>query len=156
MTSGLPTLLDYHTLGSSGQLWEVEIGLQPGKPTGHRSNLKAAKAQAKQGEEYNYSDKNTDVLGLLAEQVSGKKYQQLLSELFDAFGANSDGSIALTSDGTGSANYGVSMTARDYALFHQWIARRKAPRGKEGRRSFAGSREVNHLTTSPTQRTLNK
>ncbi|TWT84547.1 6-aminohexanoate-dimer hydrolase [Planctomycetes bacterium CA13] len=126
MTSGLPTLLDYHTAGASGQLWEIEIGLQPGKSKGHRDNLKAAKAQAKQGDEYNYSDKNTDVLGLLAEQVSGKKYGQLLSELFDAFGANSDGSIALTSDGTGSANYGVSITARDYALFHQWIARRQA------------------------------
>ena len=34
MTSGLPTLLDFHTPGAPGQLWEVEIGLQPGEPRG--------------------------------------------------------------------------------------------------------------------------
>ena len=65
---------------------------------------------------------------MLAEQVSGKKYPQLLSQLFDAFGANYEGSIALTSEGTTSPSYGISISARDYALFHQWIAQRKAPK----------------------------
>ena len=60
--------------------------------------------------------------------MSGKKFPELLSELFDAFGANYDGSIALTSDGTASPCYGISISARDYALFHQWIAQRKAPK----------------------------
>ena len=128
MLSGLPTLLDLHTPGAPGQLWEVEIGLQPGKPTGHRTAIKSTKAIAKPGEVYNYTDKNTDTLGLLAEQVSGKKYPQLLSELFDAFGANYEGSIALTSEGTTSPSYGISISARDYALFHQWIAQGKAPK----------------------------
>jgi CubicO group peptidase (beta-lactamase class C family) len=71
---------------------------------------------------------NTDTLGLLAENVSGKKMPELLSDLFDAFGANNDGSIALTSDGTTSPSYGISISARDYALFHQWIAQRKGPK----------------------------
>jgi CubicO group peptidase (beta-lactamase class C family) len=128
MTSGLPSLLDYHTPGAPGKAWEVEIGLQPGKTKGHRKNLKASKAEAKPGEAFNYSDKNTDVLGLVYEQVSGKKYSELLADLFDAFGANQDGSIALTSDGTASPNYGVSMSARDYALFHQWLAQGKGPK----------------------------
>jgi CubicO group peptidase (beta-lactamase class C family) len=128
MTSGAPNLLDYHTPGADGQLFEVEIGLQPGVAKGHRNNLKATKSEAKPGEAYNYSDKNTDLLGLVYEEASGKTYVQLVSELFDAFSANDDGSIALTSDGTASANYGVSMTARDYALFHQWIAQGKAPK----------------------------
>ena len=128
MTSGLPTLLDFHTPGTPGQLWEVEIGLQPGKPRGHREDIKATSVIAKPGEVYNYTDKNTDTLALLAEQVSGKKYPQLLSELFDDFGANYDGSIALTSDGTSSPSYGISISARDYALFHQWIAQGKAPK----------------------------
>ncbi len=128
MLSGLPALLDYHTPGADGQKWEVEIGLQPGKATGHREYLKDAKAESKPGDSYKYSDINTDVLGLICEEVSGQKYAQLLSELFEEIGANSNGSIALTSDGTASANYGISMTARDYALFHQWIAEGKAPK----------------------------
>ena len=60
--------------------------------------------------------------------MSGKKFAELLSELFDAFGANYDGSISLTGDGTTSPSYGISITARDYALFHQWIAQGKAPK----------------------------
>ena len=128
MTSGLPTLLNFHTPGHPDQQWEVEIGLQQGKTTGHRENIKATIATAKPGEAYNYSDMNTDTLGLLAENVSGKKMPELLSDLFDAFGANNDGSIALTSDGTTSPSYGISISARDYALFQQWIAQRKAPK----------------------------
>jgi CubicO group peptidase (beta-lactamase class C family) len=128
MLSGLPTLLNFHTPGHPDQQWEVEIGLQQGKSTGHSNAIMSTRATAKPGEAYNYSDKNTDILGLLAEQVSGKKFPQLLTELFDAFGANYDGSIALTSDGTTSPSYGISITARDYALFHQWIAQGKAPK----------------------------
>jgi CubicO group peptidase (beta-lactamase class C family) len=128
MTSGLPTLLDFHTPGAPGQLWEVEIGLQGGNPSGHRKDIKATPAVAEPGEAYAYSDKNTDTLALLAESVSDRKYPELLAELFDAIGANYDGSIALTSDGTASPCYGISISARDYALFHQWIAQDKAPK----------------------------
>ena len=60
--------------------------------------------------------------------MSKKKFPELLSDLFDAFGANYNGSIALTSDGTFSPSYGISISARDYALFHQWIAQGKAPK----------------------------
>ncbi len=102
MTSRLPTLLDCHTTGAPGQLWEVEIGLQPGEPKGHRDTIKSTRAVAEPGEAYNYTDKNSDTLGLLAEAVTGKKRAELLSELFDAFGATCDGSVALTSDGTAS------------------------------------------------------
>ena len=128
MLSGLPTLLEFHTPGAPGQLWEVEIGLQQGNPAGHRKAIKSARAVAEPGEAWFYTDYNTDTLGLLAEEVSGKGFAELLSELFDAFGANYDGSIALTSDGTTSPCYGISISARDYALFHQWIAQGKAPK----------------------------
>ena len=128
MTSGLPSLLDFHTPGAPGYIFEVEEGMKPGKPIGHRKVIKSTDAGAKPGEAWNYSDKNTDTLALLAESVTGKKYPELLSELFDAFGANHDGSIALTSDGTTSPSYGISISARDYALFHQWIAQRKGPK----------------------------
>jgi CubicO group peptidase (beta-lactamase class C family) len=128
MTSGIPTLLDLHTPGAPGYIYEIELGLKPGKTTGHRNAIKSTDAVAKPGEVWNYSDKNTDTLALLAESVTGQKYPELLSELFDAFGANYDGSIANTSDGTTSPAYGISISARDYALFHQWIAQRKGPK----------------------------
>ena len=73
-------------------------------------------------------DLNTDTLGLVAEHVSGKKMPELLSEVFDAFGAKYDGSIAHNSDHTSSACYGISISLRDYALFHQWLAQGKGPK----------------------------
>ena len=127
-TSGLPTAIDWHTPGSPGQLYEVEQGLQPGKTSGLINAIKSTKATAVPGVEYNYSDLNTDALSFLSEIVSNKKFPELLSELFDAFGANSDGSAALGSDGHYSGAYGISMTLRDYAIFHQWIAQGKAPK----------------------------
>jgi CubicO group peptidase (beta-lactamase class C family) len=127
-TSGMPQLLDFHTPGALGQLWEIEIGLQSGKPQGHRALITETKANKKPGEAWQYSDMNTDTLGLLAEKASGKKLPELLSDLYVTIGANHAGSIALTSDGTCSPSYGISTSARDYALFHQWIAQGKAPK----------------------------
>jgi CubicO group peptidase (beta-lactamase class C family) len=127
-TSGMPQLLDFHTLGALGQLWEIEIGLQSGKPRGHRALITETKADKNPGEAWQYSDMNTDTLGLLAEKASGKKLPELLSDLYVTIGANHEGSIALTSDGTCSPSYGISTSARDYALFHQWIAQGKAPK----------------------------
>lgn len=127
-TTGLPTAIDWHTPGSPGQLYEVEQGLQPGKTVGLVNSIKSTKAVASPGKEYNYSDLNTDALSYLSEIVSKKKFPELLSELFGAFGANSDGSAALGSDGHYSGSYGISITLRDYGLFHQWIAQGKAPK----------------------------
>ena len=127
-TSGMPQLLDFHTPGALGQLWEIEIGLQSGKPRGHRALITETKANKKPGEAWQYSDMNTDTLGLLAEKASGKKLPELLSDLYVTIGANHEGSIALTSDDTCSPSYGISTSARDYALFHQWIAQGKAPK----------------------------
>lgn len=128
MLSGMPTLLDFHTPGATGQLFEVEQGLQPGKPKGHREMIKSTKATKNPGEAWQYCDMNTDTLALLCEKVSGKKFSELLSELFDAFGANYEGSIAKNSDGAFSPSYGISISARDYALFHQWIAEGGVPK----------------------------
>jgi CubicO group peptidase (beta-lactamase class C family) len=127
-TSGMPILLDFHTPGATGQLFEVEQGLQAGKTLGHRTTIKSTKATAKPGAAWQYCDMNTDTLALLAEQVSGKRFTELLAALFNEFGANFDGSIAQTSDKTLSPAYGISLSARDYALFHQWIAQGKAPK----------------------------
>jgi CubicO group peptidase (beta-lactamase class C family) len=127
MQSGLLPATDYHVPGGEAFEFEIEQGLKPGDPIGHRKAVINTKTQNAPGEIYNYNDKNTDLLAMLAEGVTGQHFNKLLSDLFDDFGATSDGSIALTVDGTTSPSYGISCTLRDYGLFHQWIAQGKAP-----------------------------
>lgn len=128
MTSGLSPVTDFHTPGAEGYLFEIEQGMKSGDPVGHRQTILGAEAATEPDAAWAYNDKNTDVLALLVEKVSGKLFPELLARTFDAFGANHDGSIALTSDGTTSPAYGVSTSLRDYGLFHQWIAEGKAPK----------------------------
>ena len=128
MTAGLLPATDYHVPGGEAFVFEIEQGLKPGNPTGHRKAVIEAKTQNAPGEVYTYNDKNTDLLAILAEGVTGQPFNKLLSDLFDDFGANNNGSIALTVDGTASPSYGISTTLRDYGLFHQWIAQGKAPK----------------------------
>ncbi|WP_052772047.1 serine hydrolase domain-containing protein, partial [Vibrio mexicanus] len=127
MTSGAGTLLDFHTPGTEGYAWEVAIGLKAGKSMSHTQEIKRAEKASEPGTAWDYTDKNTDTLGLIAEKVSGKKFSVLMAELANDFGATSAGSIAVTAEGTASPSYGISLTTRDYALFHQWIAQGKAP-----------------------------
>jgi CubicO group peptidase (beta-lactamase class C family) len=128
MAAGLLPANDYHVPGGEAFVFEIEQGLKPGAPTGHRRAVIEAKTQNAPGEVYNYNDKNTDLLAILAEGVTGQPFNKLLSDLFNDFGANSNGSVALTVDGTASPSYGISSTLRDYGLFHQWIAQGKAPK----------------------------
>jgi len=128
MTAGLLPATDYHVPGGEAFMFEIEQGLKPGEPTGHRKAVINAKTKNAPGEVYTYNDKNTDLLAMLAVRVTGQPFNKLLSELFNDFGATSAGSIALTVDGTASPSYGISCTLRDYGLFHQWIAQGKAPK----------------------------
>lgn len=128
MTAGLLPATDYHVPGGEAFMFEIEQGLKPGDPIGHRKAVIEAKTQNAPGEVYTYNDKNTDLLAMLAEGVTGQPFNKLLSDLFADFGATSDGSIALTADGTASPSYGISCTLRDYGLFHQWIAQGSAPK----------------------------
>ncbi|WP_018968582.1 serine hydrolase domain-containing protein [Rubritalea marina] len=128
MQSGLLPASDYHVPGGEAFMFEAEQGLKKGETIGHRNAIINTKVQNAPGEIYNYNDKNTDLLALLAEGVTGQHFNKLLSKLFNDFGANSNGSIALTVDGSASPSYGISCTLRDYALFHQWIAQGKAPK----------------------------
>jgi len=128
MQSGLLPATDYHVPGGEAFMFEIEQGLKPGDPTGHRKAIINTNTQNEPGDVYTYNDKNTDLLAILAEEVTGQHFNKLLSDSFEDFGATSDGSIALTVDGTASPAYGISSTLRDYALFHQWIAEGKAPK----------------------------
>ena len=127
-TAGLLPATDYHVPGGEAFVFEIERGSKPSDPGGHREAVIEAKTQNAPGEVYTYNDKNKDLLAMLAEGVTGEPFNKLLSDIFDDFGANSRGSIALTVDGTASPSYGISTTLRDYCLLHQWIAQGKAPK----------------------------
>lgn len=127
MSSGARQLLDFHNEDSPDYQWEVEIGLKGGAPKGHIEAIRSAERATEPGAAWNYTDKNTDALALIAERASGRSYVELVTELFDAFGANDSGSIAISAEGTAAPSYGISLTTRDYALFHQWLARHHAP-----------------------------
>ncbi len=127
MTSGARTLLDFKRTGTPDQQWEVEVGLQAGVARGHVVAIKAAEKAAEPGAAWNYSDKNTDTLALLAERVTGGPYVDLVQELFDAFGSNDGGSLTVSAEGTACPCYGISTSTRDFALFHEWIGRGSAP-----------------------------
>jgi CubicO group peptidase (beta-lactamase class C family) len=126
--SGLLPAVDYHVPGGEAFMFEAEQGLKQGEAIGHRKAIIETKTITAPGEIYNYNDKNTDLLAILATEVTGKPFNKLLSNLFNEFGATSNGSVALTVDGTASPSYGISCTLHDYALFHQWIAQGKAPK----------------------------
>ncbi|MGR5346065.1 serine hydrolase domain-containing protein [Vibrio mediterranei] len=128
MASGVQQLGDYHTPGSEGYKWELEIGLQPnGEPIGHFNAIKNATGSGQeQGTKWEYTDQNTDALGLIAEKATGKPFATLLQELADKLGHQDTSSIAKTSDGTTSPAYGINVSALDFALFHQYIAEGKA------------------------------
>jgi hypothetical protein len=128
MDSGIEALSNYHTPGSNGYEWEKEIGLQnAGEPMGHLKAIKAAKAsEFKQGENWDYSDQNTDTLGLILAEVHGKPFQVLLGDLHEEIGGHDIIEIAKTSDGTTSPSFGINTSAVDNAVFAQYIAQGKA------------------------------
>lgn len=128
MNSGIEPLHDYHTKGANGYEWEKEIGLQPsGKPIGHLKAIKTAKASPNpKGTNWDYTDQNTDTLGLILAKVRNKPFQELLGELHGEIGGHDKIQIGKTSDGTTSPSYGINTSLLDYSLFAQYIAQGKA------------------------------
>lgn len=128
MDSGIEPLSGYHTEGTNGYEWEKEIGLQPsGKPIGHLNSIKAAKASPNaRGTNWDYTDQNTDTLGLIIAKVRDKSFQELLGELHTEIGGHDKIQIGKTSDGTTSPSYGINTSLIDYSLFAQYIAQGKA------------------------------
>ena len=59
-------------------MFEIEQGLKPGDPIGNRTAIINADTQNAPGEVYNYNDKNTDLLAILAVGVTGLPYNKLL------------------------------------------------------------------------------
>ena len=74
------------------------------------------KGPAPHGGPFRYRSPNSDLLGVVVERASGRRFADLLSErLWAPIGATADGQVTVDRRGNARAAGGVCMTARDLA-----------------------------------------
>ncbi|MBJ2137618.1 serine hydrolase [Paraglaciecola chathamensis] len=136
MQIGYPDFGSWHKAGDYGYMSEIHMGLKP-KVLGveHRSILSFIQQFQKPtfapGTQFLYNDMNTQVLALVAEQVTGKRYAQLIEETFWLpLQARHDGAIAIDDDGNSGASWGMAITLRDAARFGQMMLERGSYQGR--------------------------
>lgn len=136
MQVGFPDFGSYHTAGDYGYMSEVHMGLKP-KVLGveHRSILSFIQQFGKPifapGTEFSYNDMNTQVLAMVAERVTGKRYNQLIEETFwRPLQARYDGAVAIDDDGNAGASWGMAVTLRDATRFAQMMLERGSYEGR--------------------------
>ena len=136
MQVGFPDFGSYHKAGDYGYMSEVHMGLKP-KVLGveHRSILSFIQQFGKPvfapGTEFSYNDMNTQVLAMVAERVTGKRYNQLIEEPFwRPLSARYDGAVAIDDDGNAGASWGMAVTLRDAARFAQMMLERGSYEGR--------------------------
>lgn len=136
MQVGFPDFGSYHKAGDYGYMSEVHMGLKP-KVLGveHRSTLsfiqQFQKSTFAPGTEFSYNDMNTQVLAMVAERVTDKRYNQLIEDTFwRPLQARYDGAISIDDDGNAGASWGIAVTLRDAARFGQMMLERGRYEGR--------------------------
>lgn len=95
------------------------------------------------GQEPEYHSMNTFILGWIAEEVTGKKYADLVSErIWKPMGAESDALVCLSEKGVPWTHGGISATLRDLARFGRLFTRSEMLRQQEKNMSFAQQKEI--------------
>lgn len=90
-----------------------------------------------------YSNINTFVLGWLAEKVTGKKFQDLVSErIWQPMGAFSNAYVCLSSNGISWPHGGISATLRDLARFGMLFTKSEIKAKNESLISFSQLKEI--------------
>ena len=137
MQVGFPDFGNYHKAGDYGYMSEIHMGLKP-KVLGveHRSILSFIQQFREPvfapGSEFSYNDMNTQVLAMVAERVTGKRYNQLIEDTFwGPLHARYDGAVAIDDDGNAGASWGMAITLRDAARFGQMMLERGRYEGRQ-------------------------
>lgn len=95
-------LLDPSRPGEAGTVVELIAGLKKGR--------------GEHGGPYHYASPNSDVLGLVIQGASGRRFPELVSErLFQPLGARQDACVTVDRAGTPRTGGGINMTPRDLA-----------------------------------------
>ena len=117
MTTAIDYREDYLDPAAEVQTHDRAAGWRtprPGDPADTYSFLTSLTRSRSHGEHFVYCSANTDALAWVAEEASGLRYADLLSErLWSRLGARDDARIQVDRGGFGFANGGVICTARD-------------------------------------------
>ncbi len=94
--------------------------------------LSLKKADRPHGGPFFYASPNSDLLGIILERVSGKRYAELVSELlWQPIEACSDAYVTVDAVGTARAAGGVCVTARDLARVGELVRTGGACSGRQ-------------------------
>lgn len=105
--------------------------------------IRSLKKDKEAGLAAEYSNINTFVLGWLAEVVTGKKYQDLVSDMiWMPMGASSGAYVCLSDHGVAWSHGGMSATLRDLALFGMLFTKSEIRNRNESLVSFAQINEI--------------
>lgn len=90
------------------------------------------KADRPHGGRFFYASPNSDLLGILIERASGRRYADLFSDLlWKPFGAKNNASVTVDRAGSARSAGGVSVTARDLARVGQMLLNDGAVHGTQ-------------------------
>jgi CubicO group peptidase (beta-lactamase class C family) len=90
----------------------------PGSPEHVRAFLAGLRSNGEHGRTFQYCSANSDVLAVVLEAVTGRRFSELLStDLWAPMGAEHDALITVDSSGLGMASGGICVTLRDLARF---------------------------------------
>lgn len=94
--------------------------------------LTLPKAARPHGGPFFYASPNSDLLGLVIERVTGRRFADLMSELlWQPMGAKNDAYITVDAIGTPRTAGGISMTARDLARVGELLRTGGAANGRQ-------------------------
>jgi CubicO group peptidase (beta-lactamase class C family) len=125
---------------------ESALGILPkadNTPSSVYEFIRGMKKDKASGLNAEYSNINTFVLGWLAEEVTGKKYTDLVSEMiWKPMGASSNAYICLSDKGIPWPHGGMSATLRDLARFGMLFTKSEIQKRKESLISFGQIKEM--------------
>jgi len=104
----------------------LQAGDTPSDLRSFYSSLK--KSDGKHGGRFHYVSPNTDLLGLVIEGATGRRYAELMSEhLWKPIGAERSAYITVDRFGAPRTAGGMCVTARDLARVGQWMIENPSP-----------------------------
>ena len=130
MQVGFPDFGSFHDPEDLGFLIEVYMGLKPKVLGVERQSTvefirRFQKPEFPAGSDFRYSDANTQVLVIIAEAVTGERFNKLLRDrIWTPMAARYDAMIAVDEDGLAGGSWGLAVTLRDAARFAELLLRR--------------------------------
>ena len=135
MTVSVDYSEDYHNPAAHVHEQDRVAGWRPsrdGDPADTYEFLRTLQPAGEHGRRFQYCSASTDVLAWIVENVTGRRYADVLgSELWSRLGCSEDATITVDRGGFAFANGGVSCTARDLARVGRLVLDDGKARGEQ-------------------------